>query len=196
MTYSFPKDCDFRPVSLDEVPGIASQLASIWVENSPEGERPRREEFRAHREQLIKQHAHWLGFRCFTASSDDAIVGFSYGMYHGEGSGQLGEGPVSGGTHDYLQAKGVVNPKWRDSFDIADVQVLARYRGQHIGEGLIRLLCEGLPSGRVVLSVEAGNDPAIGLYTEKLQFKEAFRIPTFTSTPEAIVMSRMLPLPP
>jgi ribosomal protein S18 acetylase RimI-like enzyme len=150
--------------------------------------------FRPHREQLILQHAQCDGFRCFTASSGGAIVGFSYGMYHGEGPGSLGDGNFSAGTHDCLKEKGVVNRKWRDSFDIADVQVLEKDRGHHIGEGLIRLLCDGLPPGRVVLSVEVGNDAAIGLYSEKLQFKEAFQMPVSTASP-VIIMSRILPLP-
>jgi ribosomal protein S18 acetylase RimI-like enzyme len=191
MTYSFPEDYDFRSVSPNDMPGIARQLVSIWVADDPAENEP----YREHREQLMLRHAQCLGFRCFTASRDDVIVGFSYGMYHGEGSGQWGEERVSFGTHDYLIEKGVVNPKWRESFDIGELQVLAKYRRDHIGEGLMRLLCEGLPPGRVVLSVDERKAPAISLYSNKFQFREVFRIQKFSSAPDIIVMSGLLPLP-
>jgi ribosomal protein S18 acetylase RimI-like enzyme len=170
MTYSFPEDFDFRPVSPDDVPGIASQLVSIWIADNPS----EHEQHGAHREQIILRQAHCLGFRCFTASSSDVIVGFSYGMYHGEGTGQLGGNIRSRGTHDHLQEQGFTDPEWRDSFDIGELQVLAKHREHHIGEGLLRLLCEGLPPGRVVLSVDKRAFRAIRLYTEKLQFQEVF----------------------
>ena len=191
MAYNFPEDYDFGPVLPNDVPGIASQLVSIWVADNP----TEHERHRAHREQIILQQAHCLGFRCFTASSNGVIVGFSYGMYHGEGSGQLGGGSISFGTHDHLLVRSFTAPEWRDSFDIGELQVLADYRRDHIGEGLVRLLCEGLPPDRVVLSVDERAFLAINLYTEKFQFQEVFRIKRFSSAPDIIVMSRPLPLP-
>ena len=170
MTYSLPNDYDFRSVSPDDVPGIASQLVSIWVADKPDEHEP----YRAHREQIILRHAHCPGFRCFTASRDDAIVGFSYGMYHGEGTGQFGPGDASEGTHDHLIKRDYTEPEWRESFDIGDLQVLAKHREHHVGEGLFRLVCEGLPPGRVVLSVDEREFPAIRLYA-KLQFQEVLR---------------------
>jgi hypothetical protein len=120
MTYSLPEDYDFRPVSPGDMPGLASHLVSIWVADDPAENEP----YREHRERIMLRHAQCLGFRCFTASRDDAIVGFSYGVYHGEETGQFGEEQVSFGTHDYLIQKGVVHPTWRDSFDIGELQVL------------------------------------------------------------------------
>jgi GNAT superfamily N-acetyltransferase len=95
----------------------------------------------------------------------DAIIGYVYGMYNGQGTG-LGEpgNVISLGSHDLLaeliargNEDGVIwtDPEWLAAYDIAEVQVLADYRGRGIGETLVRKLCRSLPAGdRVVLTVE------------------------------------------
>jgi len=112
------------------------------------------------------------GFRYFTASSDDAIIGYVYGIYNGQSTG-LGEpgNVIFLGSHDLLaeliargNEDGVIwtDPEWLAAYDIAEVQDLADCRGRGIGETLIRKLCRSLPVGdRVVLTVEPQNTSAL-----------------------------------
>ena len=117
-------------------------LVRIWVLAIPGADS-------THREELIERYSQCPGFRCLTANYDDDIVGFTYGLHHGQGSGRGGPGEIASvGSHDLIQEKitaGLVQPDWLDAFDIADLQVLPEYRRQGIGEGLVRALCDSLP---------------------------------------------------
>lgn len=79
------------------------------------------------------------------------------------------------------------DPKWLTAYDIAEVQVLADYRGRGIGETLIRKLCRSLPpDDRVILTVEPQNASAQRAY-ERVGFRDLYGIP---------VISRRLALNP
>jgi hypothetical protein len=87
------------------------------------------------------------GFRCFSADGDGTIVRYAYGVCNGQGTG-LGEprNLISLGSHDLLaeliaweDEHGVIRtgPEWLAAYDIAEVQVLADYRGR----GTVRHSC-------------------------------------------------------
>ena len=142
------------------------------------------------RGRLALRHTGCRGFRCFTASSDDAVIGFAYGMYDGRGSG-LGEpeDPISLGSHDLLaeliareDEGGAIrtDPEWLGAYDLAEVQVLAGYRCRGIGEALVRRLCRSLPAfDRVILIVEPQNTSARRLY-ESVGFQDLSDVPVIS----------------
>jgi len=174
-------------------PGTAAmidRLIWIWAQESPDGDV-------GLRRNLALRHTGCNGFRCFTASSEDVIIGYAYGMYNGQGTG-LGEpgNVISLGSHDLLAELiaredeiGVIrtDPEWLAAYDIAEIQVLADYRGRGIGEALVRKVCRSLPSGdRVVLTVEPQNTSAQRVY-ERVGFRDLYGVP---------VISRRLALNP
>jgi len=63
-------------------------LIRIWAEEHPA-------EDADYRRRLAMRHTACDGFRCFTATCDDQIVGFAYGMYNSQGTGLNGPGQVS-----------------------------------------------------------------------------------------------------
>jgi ribosomal protein S18 acetylase RimI-like enzyme len=169
---------------------MIDRLIWIWAQGSPEVDL-------ALRRRLALRHTGCKGFCCLTASSDDAVIGYAYGMYDGQGTG-LGEpgNVISLGSHDLLaeliarQAEdGVIrtDPEWLGAYDIAEVQVLAGYRGRGIGETLVRQLCRSLPpDDRVVLTVEPQNSGAQRVY-QRVGFRDLYGVP---------VISRRLALNP
>jgi GNAT superfamily N-acetyltransferase len=174
-------------------PGTAAmidRLIWIWAQGSPNGDA-------GLRRRLALRHTGCKGFRCLTASSDDAIIGYAYGMYDGQGTG-LGEpgSVISLGSHDLLaeliarESEGRLirtDPEWLAAHDIAEVQVLADYRSRGIGEALVRKLCRSLPADdRVVLTVEPQNATAQRVY-ERVGFRDLYGVP---------VISRLLALNP
>jgi ribosomal protein S18 acetylase RimI-like enzyme len=167
-------------------PGTAAmidRLIWIWAQECPGGDVGRRT-------RLALGQTGCEEFRCFAASSSDAVVGYAYGMRNGEGTG-LGEpgNVISLGSHDLLaelidreKASGVIrtDPEWHAAYDIAEVQVLAEYRGRGIGEALVRRLCQSLPAGdRVVLTVEPQNIRARRVY-ERVGFHDLYGVPVIS----------------
>jgi hypothetical protein len=75
---------------------IIDRLVWIWAQQCPDGDV-------GLRRRLAVRHTGCNGFRCFTASSEDVIIGYAYGMYEGQGTG-LGEPGkvISLGSHDLL----------------------------------------------------------------------------------------------
>ena len=122
------------------------------------------------------------GFRCFTASCDGEIVGFTYGMYNSQGVGLNGPGQISSvGARDLVeQCAGhipLISLGWRSAFDIAEVQVLAAYRGRGIGKKLVREICASLPGeDPVVLCVHPDNAGAEHVY-ERVGFRRLIPFP-------------------
>ncbi len=173
-----------------ETADMIDRLIWIWAQESPDGDVDLRT-------RLALRHTGCNGFRCFTASSDDVVIGYAYGMYDGQGTG-LGEpgNVISLGSHDLLaeliareNEDGVIrtDPKWLAAYDIAEVQVLADYRGRGIGEALVRKLCRSLPDGdRVVLTVEPQDIIAQHVY-ERVGFRDLYGVS---------VISRRLALKP
>ena len=167
-------------------PGTAAmidRLIWIWAQECPDGN------FGV-RWKLALRHTDCEEFRCFAASSDDAVIGYAYGMRNGEGTG-FGEpgNVISLGSHDLLteqiareKAGGVIrtDPEWLAAYDIAEVQVLDDYRGRGIGEALVQKLCRSLPGGdRVVLTVEPQNARARRVY-ERVGFVDLHGVPVIS----------------
>jgi ribosomal protein S18 acetylase RimI-like enzyme len=158
-------------------PGTATMIDGliwIWAQETPNGDV-------GLRRRLALRHTGCKGFRCLTASSDDVIIGYAYGMYNGEDTG-LGEpgSVISLGSHDLLAELLAsenedslirTDPDWLAAYDIAEVQLLADYRGRRIGGALVRKLCRSLPADdRVVLTVEPQNTIAQRVY-ERVGFR-------------------------
>lgn len=173
-------------------PGTAAmvdRLIWIWAQESPNGDV-------GLRRRLALRQTGCKGFRCLTASSDDAIIGYAYGMYNGRGTGVEPGSVISLGSHDLLAeliARENQNslirtdPDWLAAYDIAEVQVLADHRSRGIGEALVRKLCRSLPADdRVVLTVEPQNTTAQRVY-ERVGFRDLYGVP---------VISRLLALNP
>ena|SRR5438067_1320801 len=130
---------------------MIDRLIWIWAQESPDGDV-------GLRRNLALRHTGCNEFRCFTSGSHDAVIGYAYGMYDGQGTGLGGPGNViSLGSHDLLaeliareNEMGAIrtDPEWLAAYDIAEVQVLADYRGRGIGEALVRKLCRSLPRRR------------------------------------------------
>ena len=57
---------------------ILDQLIAIWAQNNPDKDS-------VSRKQIALRHAGGRGFRCSTASTGSAIVGYAYGLYHTPG---------------------------------------------------------------------------------------------------------------
>ena len=79
-----------------------------------------------------------------------------------------------------------------DEAEIFNVAVDSAFRRQHIGERLVRALCDAAKAAgavRVMLEVRAGNAPAIALY-EKLGFAAVGRRKNYYEKPreDAILM--------
>jgi ribosomal protein S18 acetylase RimI-like enzyme len=108
-------------------------------------------------------------------------------MCNGQGTG-VGEpgNVISLGSHDLLaeliageNEAGVIrtDPEWLAAYDIAEVQVLAAYRGCGLGEALVRKLYRSRPADdRVVLTVEPQNTTAQHLY-ERVGFRDVCGVP-------------------
>jgi ribosomal protein S18 acetylase RimI-like enzyme len=194
MTNILPGGIALRQLSQADIPDHVDRLVWLWAQSKLDSHS-------AHRKQLILQHSQASGFRCVAAMEKDVIVGFTYALHSGQGTG----GPAcpgqirSIGSHDLIAEKvsaGSLLPAWLEAFDIAELQVLQEKRGRGIGESLIRALCDGLPPGRVVLTVEEDARPAISLY-QKLGFDVLFRtLPPLLPLTSLTVMGRTLPLPP
>jgi ribosomal protein S18 acetylase RimI-like enzyme len=192
MADSLPGGISLQKLDAAAVRNDVSRLVWIWAQATPGAET-------THRERLIEHHSQCQGFRCLTASCDNVIVGFAYGLNHGQGTGLGSPGEIASvGSHDLLQEKvlaGLVQPDWLDAFDIADLQVLPEHRRRGIGEGLVRALCDGLPSGRVVLTVADGAEDAKHLY-QRLGFQDVLRtMPPMWPPVWLTVMGTTLPLP-
>jgi ribosomal protein S18 acetylase RimI-like enzyme len=193
MTKQLPDGIALRQLHEADIPDQADRLIWIWGQSKPDSDR-------AHRKQLILQHSGSPGFRCFVADNQGVIVGFTYGLHSGQGTGGSARpGQVrSIGSHDLIAEKvnaGLLPSAWLDALDIGELQVLQENRGHGIGEALIRALCDGLPSGQVVLTVEDDAEAAISLY-QKLGFDVLFRaLPPLLPPTWLTVMGRTLPLP-
>jgi GNAT superfamily N-acetyltransferase len=142
--------------------------------------------------EVMRRHTRCRGFRCLTACHDGAIIGFAYGMYDGQGTGQGLQGvPPSRGSQDLLEqfAPHLV-PSWGKAFDIAEVHVQPAWQGKNIGTNLLCRLCDSL-RGDVMLTVEDGAR-ARNLYG-RLGFSDLVHIPL---DPRPVnVMGTSLPLP-
>lgn len=75
---------------------IIDRLVWIWAQQCPDGE------VGLYR-RLALRHTGCNGFRCFTARNEDAIIGYAYDMYEGQGT-DLGEpgNVIVLGSHDLL----------------------------------------------------------------------------------------------
>jgi GNAT superfamily N-acetyltransferase len=192
MTYSLPDGISLRELDATAAVDQMSRLVWIWAQANPDVDR-------TIRKRLIQRHFQCPGFRCLTASRGDIIVGFAYGLHHGQGTG-LGdaEGIISIGSHDLLErtiAAGLVQSDWLHAFEIADVQVLSEHRRQGLGESLVRALCDRLASDRIVLTVADKAQDAKRLY-QRLGFQEVLRAVPPVSPPVLLtVMGTTLPLP-
>ena len=170
---------------------ILDQLIAIWAQNNPDKDP-------VSRKQVALQHVGGRGFRCSTASTGSAIVGYAYGLYHTPGM-RLVLDPTGTkatsfvGSHDLIidqetkklppGGQSEIHNPWLAAYDIGEVQVLAGYRGLGIGETLVRRLCRSLPADdRVVLIVEPDNGVARRVY-ERIGFKNLYDNPVTTFFP-------------
>ena len=189
--HSLPADYSLETLNTAAVQNNADRLAHIWAQAQDSVSAPDI----LQRQQQIERHSLCLGFRCFAATYADEIIGFTFGMYHGEGTGLGG----SEGAHDRL-TKAINDGQtefqpWLDAFEIAELQVLREHRCNFVGESLVRALCDNLPSDeKVVLILDKDKaEPAWHLY-RRLGFKV---MPTTSSaSTEPTIMNTTLPLLP
>ena len=188
------KDLDEISFQDHDEPGtvkILDQLIAIWAQNNPDKDP-------LSRKQIALRHTGGRGFRCSTASTASAIVGYAYGLYHTPGM-RLVLDPTGTkatpviGSHDLIidqemkklppGGQSEIHTPWLSAYDIGEVQVLAGYRGLGIGETLVRRLCRSLPADdRVVLIVEPDNAVARRVY-ERVGFKNLYGNPVTTFLP-------------
>jgi GNAT superfamily N-acetyltransferase len=144
------------------------------------------------RRPIIERHLTYPGFASFFAFEHGRLVGFCYG-FHGE-PGQWWHDAVYRGLWE-AHGRDAAYSWLRDSFEVAELQVLPSHQKQGIGRRLITTICEDRRECTTILSTFDVNSPAHHLY-RSLGYKDlltAFRFPGGSEI--FAIMGAPLPLP-
>jgi GNAT superfamily N-acetyltransferase len=137
--------------------------------------------------------AHMLreGWRCVAAIDPaDQLTGICYG-YTGA-PGQWWHEQVRRGVTE-LAGGGMADEWMRDYFELTELHVRPDVQGQGTGEHLLRMLLDGVPHGRVLLSTPEGRTRAWSLY-RRVGFVDVLRNYRFAGDPRPFaVLGRTLP---
>jgi ribosomal protein S18 acetylase RimI-like enzyme len=138
--------------------------------------------------------AHMLrdGWRCVAALDEtDRLLGICYG-YRGS-AGQWWHEQVRRGV---VESSGpAMADEWMtDYFELTELHVRPDSQGKGTGEHLLRMLLEGVPNGRVLLSTPEGRTRAWRLY-RRVGFVDVLRHYRFAGDPRPFaVLGQTLPL--
>ncbi|MFE6967962.1 GNAT family N-acetyltransferase [Isoptericola sp. NPDC057653] len=103
------------------------------------------------------RHAAHDGYRLVTAHADGGLVGFAWG-YVGQRGQYWSDLLVEALPPDVADA-------WvGDHFELVELGVLAAWRGHGVGRRLHDAVLEGVGRRSLLLTSEAEDDPAVGLY--------------------------------
>ncbi|HEY2700230.1 MAG TPA: GNAT family N-acetyltransferase [Pseudonocardiaceae bacterium] len=134
------------------------------------------------------------GWRCVAAiDANDRLLGISYG-YRGS-PGQWWHEQVRRGL--LITAGTAAVETWtRNYFELTELHVRPDAQGHGIGEGLLRLLLEGVPDKATLLSTPEGPTRAWALY-RRVGFVDVLRDFLFAGDPRPFaILGRALPLDP
>lgn len=134
------------------------------------------------------------GWRCVAAiDANDRLLGISYG-YRGS-PGQWWHEQVRRGL--LITAGTAAVETWtRNYFELTELHVRPDAQGHGIGEGLLRLLLEGVPDKATLLSTPEGPTRAWALY-RRVGFVDVLRDFLFAGDPRPFaILGRTLPLDP
>jgi ribosomal protein S18 acetylase RimI-like enzyme len=134
------------------------------------------------------------GWRCVAAiDANDRLLGISYG-YRGS-PGQWWHEQVRRGL--LITAGTAAVETWtRNYFELTELHVRPDAQGHGIGEGLLRLLLEGVPDNATLLSTPEGPTRAWALY-RRVGFVDVLRDFLFAGDPRPFaILGRALPLDP
>jgi len=150
-------------------PGTAEQRAPMWL-----------------------THVLREGWRSVAALDDEGrLVGIAYG-YRGK-PGQWWHEQVRRGVVEREGEQTAAT--WLDDyFELTEIHVRPGAQGRGTGEDLLRMLLDGVPDSRVLLSTPEGDSRAWKLY-RRVGFDDVLRQYRFTGDPRPFaVLSRALPL--
>jgi ribosomal protein S18 acetylase RimI-like enzyme len=134
------------------------------------------------------------GWRCVAAiDANDRLLGISYG-YRGA-PGQWWHEQVRRGL--LITAGTAAVETWtRNYFELTELHVRPDAQGHGIGEGLLRLLLDGVPDKATLLSTPEGPTRAWALY-RRVGFLDVLRDFLFAGDPRPFaILGRTLPLDP
>ena len=134
------------------------------------------------------------GWRCVAAiDNNDRLLGICYG-YQGA-PGQWWHEQVRRGL--LITAGTAAVETWtRNYFELTELHVRPDAQGHGIGEGLLRLLLDGVPAGATLLSTPEGPSRAWRLY-RRVGFVDVLRDFLFAGDPRPFaVLGHTLPLDP
>ena len=138
--------------------------------------------------------AHMLrdGWRCVAAiDPNDQLTGICYG-YRGS-PGQWWHEQVRRGVIE-LAGPARADEWMTDYFELTELHVRPDSQGQGTGEHLLRMLLDGVPNGRVLLSTPEGRTRAWSLY-RRVGFVDVLRNYRFAGDPRPFaVLGQTLPL--
>lgn len=134
------------------------------------------------------------GWRCVAAiDPNDRLLGISYG-YRGA-PGQWWHEQVRRGLL-ITSGTAAVETWTRNYFELTELHVRPDAQGHGIGEGLLRLLLEGVPDTATLLSTPEGPTRAWALY-RRVGFVDVLRDFLFAGDPRPFaILGRTLPLDP
>ncbi len=134
------------------------------------------------------------GWRCVAAiDPNDRLLGISYG-YRGA-PGQWWHEQVRRGLL-ITSGTAAVETWTRNYFELTELHVRPDAQGHGIGEGLLRLLLEGVPDKATLLSTPEGPTRAWALY-RRVGFVDMLRDFLFAGDPRPFaILGRTLPLDP
>jgi ribosomal protein S18 acetylase RimI-like enzyme len=134
------------------------------------------------------------GWRCVAAvDSNDRLLGICYG-YQGA-PGQWWHEQVRRGLL-ITSGTAAVETWTRDYFELTELHVRPDAQGHGIGEGLLRLLLDGVPAAATLLSTPEGPTRAWRLY-RRVGFVDVLRDFLFAGDPRPFaVLGHTLPLDP
>ena len=134
------------------------------------------------------------GWRCVAAiDPNDRLLGISYG-YRGA-PGQWWHEQVRRGLL-ITSGTAAVETWTRNYFELTELHVRPDAQGHGIGEGLLRLLLEGVPDKATLLSTPEGPTRAWALY-RRVGFVDVLRDFLFAGDPRPFaILGRTLPLDP
>ena len=112
------------------------------------------------REEIMRRHLGRRRFAAYLALEGDALMGFAYG-YAG-GPGEYWYDLV------YQAMPPAMRAEWlAEHFEFVELLVAPGARGQGLGARLHDRLLEGRPEPVALLTVRAGNAPALSLYRKR-----------------------------
>ncbi|MBB3661153.1 MULTISPECIES: GNAT family N-acetyltransferase [Prauserella salsuginis group] len=160
---------DIYVAAMNYPPGTAEQRAPMWL-----------------------THALREGWRAVAALDDEErLVGIAYG-YRGM-PGQWWHEQVRRGVTD-REGEQTANAWLGDYFELTEIHVRPGGQGRGTGEDLLRMLLDGVPDGRVLLSTPEGDSRAWKLY-RRVGFGDVLRQYRFAGDPRPFaVLGRTLPL--